>query len=120
VPAATPEPVRASSATDAEEAKTPAAATRTNAPATAAFLVPVEQPRPAFPAEAVRQGIEQGRVRARLHVSEDGRVGKVEIVESLPRRLFDRAVLGAAGQWRYAPPGQPQAVDVEFVFRRDG
>ena len=86
----------------------------------AAALQPLEQPRPAFPAEAARDGIERGRVLARLHVGADGRVSQVDIVESVPRRRFDRAVRHAAEQWRYAPPGQPRTADVEFVFRRDG
>jgi periplasmic protein TonB len=98
---------------------TPAVAAVPPAPVHMAALQPLDQPRPQFPAEAVREGIDQGRVVARLHVGDDGRVGKVDIVESIPRRAFDRAVLGAAAQWRYAPPGQPRSVVVEFVFRRD-
>jgi TonB family protein len=79
----------------------------------------IDQPPPRFPFEAARDGIQQGRVVARLHVDADGRVGKVDIIESAPRLAFDRAVRSAARHWRYEPPGQPRAVEVEFVFRRD-
>jgi len=84
-----------------------------------AELQPLARPQPLFPAEAARDGIDSGRVVARLQVTADGRVGRVDIVESTPRRTFDREVRLAAQQWRYQPPGQPREVSVEFVFRRD-
>lgn len=85
-----------------------------------AALVPVAQPRPAFSAEAARDGITEGRVLARLAIGADGRVTGVRILESAPRRVFDREVRHAALRWRYQPPGEPREVDVEFVFRVEG
>lgn len=85
-----------------------------------AALVPVAQPRPAFSAEAARDGITEGRVLARLAIGADGRVTGVRILESAPRRVFDREVRHAALRWRYQPPGEPREVDVEFVFRAEG
>lgn len=85
-----------------------------------AALVPVAQPRPALPAEAAHDGVTQGRVLARLAIDADGRVKDVRILESAPRRAFDREVRHAALSWRYLPPGEPRVVDVEFVFRLEG
>ncbi|MCX8114949.1 MAG: TonB family protein, partial [Burkholderiaceae bacterium] len=85
-----------------------------------AALVPIAQPRPNFAAQAAREGITEGRVLARLAIGADGRVTGVRILESAPRRVFDREVRHAALRWRYQPPGEPREVDVEFVFRAEG
>jgi protein TonB len=90
------------------------------APPSRAALVPIVQPRPEFAAEAARDGIAHGRVLARLAIDADGRVKDVRILESSPRRVFDREVRHAALRWRYQPPGEPREVDVEFVFRLEG
>jgi len=90
------------------------------APPVRAALVPIEQPRPAFAVEAARDGITHGRVLARLAIDADGRVKDVRILESSPRRAFDREVRQAAQRWRYQPPGEPREIDVEFVFRAEG
>lgn len=90
------------------------------APPPRSALVPVAQPRPEFAVEAARDGVTHGRVLARLAIEADGRVKEVRIIESSPRRAFDREVRRAALRWRYHPPGEPREVDVEFVFRADG
>lgn len=90
------------------------------APPARAALVPIAQPRPAFAADAARDGITQGRVLARLAIDADGRVKDVRILESSPGRAFDREVRHAALRWRYQPPGEPREIDVEFVFRLEG
>ncbi|GAB4472039.1 MAG: hypothetical protein OHK0044_15500 [Burkholderiaceae bacterium] len=87
------------------------------APPPRATLVPIAQPRPTFSVEAARDGITHGRVLARLSVDADGRVKGVRVLESAPRRAFDREVRQAALRWRYQPPGEPREVDVEFLFR---
>jgi hypothetical protein len=107
------------SVTTVEVPAAPAPATNAVPPARAA-LVPIAQPRPAFAAEAARDGITQGRVLARLAIDADGRVNNVRILESSPRRAFDREVRHAALRWRYQPPGEPREIDVEFVFRLEG
>jgi protein TonB len=71
-----------------------------------------------FPHEAVRAGVDKGRVTARLSVASDGLVSKVEILSAYPARLFDREVRETAMRWRYEAPGQPRQTDVEFVFDR--
>jgi protein TonB len=84
---------------------------------TAPPLLAIEKPAPQFPPEAARDGIEHGRVVARLHVAADGRIGRVDILSSTPRATFDRSVRSAVRQWRYQPPGNARTVVVEFEFR---
>ena len=88
--------------------------------ASAAELQPIARPQPQFPADAARDGIDRGRVHARLHVAPSGRVERVEIVASTPRRVFDREVVSTVQRWRYRPPGEARQVEVEFLFAREG
>lgn len=111
-----PAPDRNVPTVEVAAARQPAPSTQPPPPAA---LVPIAQPRPRFAAGAVRDGITQGRVLARLSVDADGRVTDARIVESSPRRVFDREVRQAALRWRYRPPGEPREIDVEFVFRLD-
>jgi hypothetical protein len=119
-----PAPIAEPTATDRSVATVdvpaPQAPVPSAAPPVRAALVPIEQPRPAFAADAARDGITHGRVLARLAIDADGRVKDVRILESSPRRAFDREVRQAAQRWRYQPPGEPREIDVEFVFRAEG
>ena len=81
-------------------------------------LKAISKPGAMFPHEAVRAGVDKGRVTARLSVASDGSVSKVEILSAYPARLFDREVRETAMRWRYEAPGQPRQADVEFVFDR--
>jgi len=71
-----------------------------------------------FPHEAARESIDRGQVTARLFISPDGTVNKVDILSAHPPRVFDREVRDTALRWRYEPPGQSRQADVEFVFDR--
>ncbi len=62
----------------------------------------LRQVEPAYPAEARRHGIE-GRVIARLLVTDDGGVNAVSIVSAHPPQVFDQAVMAALGKWRFHP-----------------
>jgi len=75
---------------------------------------------PEQPPEARRRP-KKGLVRADVFISADGRVDKVEIVESVPDGFFDEVVVDALGKWRYCPPGMPVVTEVEipFKFQRD-
>jgi outer membrane biosynthesis protein TonB len=42
----------------------------------------------------------------------------VEIIESNPPRVFDRAVRNALQQWRYEPTGETFTVQAEINFSR--
>jgi TonB family protein len=90
----------------------------TQAPPPMVALKAISKPEPMFPREALRANVDRGRVMARLFISPDGTVNKVDIVSSQPIRVFDREVRETAMRWRYEAPGQPRQTDVEFVFDR--
>jgi len=117
-PVATPAPVPAASPAPAPvqlaAAAPPSAAPRAQPRA----LEPVSQESPEFPREALAAGVEKGLVRARLSIDASGRVTGVEIVESQPRRVFDRAVSRTLSRWTYAPGDPGRTTDVEIAFRR--
>lgn len=106
-----PAPAKAAPRTDVAAAK-PSAAPESTAPR---LLSRVE---PSFPAEAARGGIDSGRVIARMTLDASGRVTDVEIVEAQPRRIFDRSVRVALGQWRFNEGAPGRTVESEIDFRR--
>ena len=81
-------------------------------------LEPISRESPEFPREALAAGVDTGVVRARLSIDASGRVTGVEIVESRPRRIFDRAVSRALSRWTYAPGEAGRTTDVEIAFSR--
>jgi periplasmic protein TonB len=82
----------------------------------AADLRPVHRVDPEFPGEAIKAGAQKGKVTARMTLDGAGKVTKVEIVDALPRRLFDRAVTRALADWRYAEGAPGRVVEVEIAF----
>jgi periplasmic protein TonB len=86
-------------------------------PDTAAAPNLVARVDPDFPAEAARAGVKAGTVRARMRVGADGSVAGVDILQSNPSHVFDRAVTRALSQWKFEPTGQPRTVDHEVEFR---
>ena len=69
-----------------------------------------------YPREAVRDGIESGRVVARVTVDAQGNVADVDIVRSEPPRIFDRAARTALSSWKFRPPGERYQGEVELNF----
>ncbi len=72
---------------------------------------------PDFPSEAVKAGVYEGMVRARLIVDANGTVTRVEIVEAQPRRVFDRAVVRALSEWKYNEGAAGRTATVELAFK---
>ena len=106
-----PAPAKAAPRTDVAAAK-PAANPE---PATPRLVSRVE---PDFPAEAVRGGVDSGRVVARMTLDATGRVTNVDIVEAQPRRVFDRSVRTALAQWKFNEGAAGRTVESEIDFRR--
>jgi protein TonB len=73
---------------------------------------------PEFPREALQAGADRGKVRARMTVDALGEVVRVEILEALPRRLFDRAVVRTLSQWRFNAGIEGRQVVIDVDFRR--
>ena len=74
---------------------------------------------PEFPAEAARKSINAGSVRAKLTIGPDGTVMEVEIVESEPKRVFDRASIEALKGWKFEGTGQKETHEVKLVYRNE-
>jgi protein TonB len=72
--------------------------------------------RPVFPRQAIRDGIQSGNVVAHLVIRPDGTVSEVRIIRARPPRIFDREVIRALSQWRFAPEavGFIGEVDIDF------
>jgi protein TonB len=82
-----------------------------------AQLQPVSRITPEFPREAQLASVDKGRVKARLTLDAAGEVTRVDIVESNPRRVFDRAVVRSLSQWRYERGAEGRTVEVELDFK---
>ncbi|WP_269531034.1 energy transducer TonB [Chitinimonas sp. BJYL2] len=78
---------------------------------------PLYREQPAFPVEAARAGVESGLVKARMVVNESGAVTRVEILESRPRRVFDRAVTAALSKWKFREAGSSFTVETLIEFK---
>ncbi len=73
---------------------------------------------PEFPAEAAKKGISAGSVKAKLVIEADGKVSDVEIIESEPKRVFDRAVKAALMEWKFEA-GEKTTHEVKLVFKNE-
>jgi protein TonB len=81
-------------------------------------LRPVHRVDPEFPSEAQKAGATKGKVVARMTLDASGKVTNVEIMDAIPRRLFDRAVTRALADWRYAEGSSNRVVEVEIAFKQ--
>jgi periplasmic protein TonB len=80
-------------------------------------LRPVKHDPPQFPGRAVRAGILDGHVKARVWITAEGSVEQVDIVLATPARVFDDEVRRALSTWTYEPPGHPTQTTVELTFK---
>jgi periplasmic protein TonB len=95
----------------------PATATAAPEPVVLKLLSSVQ---PKFPIAAAREGLTQGTVTARMFIDTNGSISKVEIVNAQPKKFFDKEVIAAGLQWKYAPVNSPQVNVVQFNFKLDG
>jgi protein TonB len=73
---------------------------------------------PGFPREASQAGVDTGMVKARMIIDAGGNVSKVDIVESKPSRVFDRAVVRALSGWRFNEGAAGRVVETDVEFKR--
>src|SRR5450755_1772236 len=85
-------------------------------PAIRKGLVPVEIIKPQYPRDAIRAGIQSGKVVCLLNVDEKGNVTDVRIKSSEPPRVFDREVVRTLMQWKFIPDGEKYVAEVEINF----
>ncbi|MBL8517490.1 MAG: TonB family protein [Betaproteobacteria bacterium] len=81
-------------------------------------LQPITREPLQFPIAAVRQGVTQGRVKARATIDAAGNVMSVEILNAYPQRLFDRAVMESLSRWKFPPGANQRRYDVDVEFKR--
>ena len=65
-------------------------------------VLPIVRIDPQWPREALVEGIE-GHVIVEVTIAADGSVRGVVVMESVPRRLFDRNVIRAVLKWKFKP-----------------
>jgi periplasmic protein TonB len=85
-------------------------------PAVRKGLVPVEIIKPIYPREAIRAGIQSGKVVCLLNVDEKGNVTEVKIKSAEPPRVFDREVVRTLMMWKFIPDGEKYVAEVEVNF----
>ena len=65
-------------------------------------FIPLSQQPPQYPYKAAQRGIE-GWVRVAFDVTASGSVENVEVIESDPPGVFDKAASRAVSRWRFKP-----------------
>lgn len=70
---------------------------------------------PKYPIEAAKAGI-SGYSRLRFVVSPDGEPKFIQVVDSYPRKVFDKESINAIKKWRYAKSEQARLMSVQLDF----
>ena len=65
-------------------------------------IKPLRMDPPVYPRMAQARGIE-GRVKVLFTITSDGRIDDIQVLESVPSRMFDREVRQAMAKWRFEP-----------------
>ncbi len=86
-------------------------------PAVRRNFSPVTRVQPVFPRDAIKKGIERGVIIAHAYVEPNGVVREVRIVSAQPARVFDREVIRALSQWRFAPEPVGFIAEFELEFK---
>jgi protein TonB len=76
-------------------------------------VIPIVRIEPQFPREALIEGI-SGYVLVEFTIEPDGTVSDPKVLESEPRRMFDRNAIRAIYKWKF----KPRIVDGKPVARR--
>ena len=85
-------------------------------PAVRRGIVRISGDDPSYPREAIKAGVSKGRVTARLQIDEKGNVTEVNITQSEPRGMFDKAVRSALERWKFKADGEKYVGEVEINF----
>ncbi len=89
------------------------------APAETTEVIVVSRSAPAYPVEAVRQGISSGTVRARATIDARGNVvGEVNIIESRPIQAFGREARNSMKTWKFNPGAPGRVYEVEISMKQ--
>ncbi len=88
-------------------------------------VMPLYRVEPRYPQRALKRGME-GYVIMKFTIDSTGKPVDIEVVESNPKRVFDREAMRALTKWKYQPKtegGQPvpqygQSVKLEFKLAK--
>lgn len=75
-------------------------------------VMPLYRVEPNYPAKALQRGVE-GYVTLRFNIDELGKTRDIEVVDSNPKRYFEREAMLALRNWKY----QPKIVDGKAVVQ---
>lgn len=75
-------------------------------------VIPIVRIDPQYPRDAALEGTE-GWVKLKFTIEADGSVSNVEVLESEPRRVFDRNAQRALYRWKF----KPRVIDGKAVAR---
>ncbi|OEE60081.1 hypothetical protein A1OK_12270 [Enterovibrio norvegicus FF-454] len=95
-------------------AATPASALPSMEVGTAQAATPTLRVEARYPAKALKRGIE-GYVVISFTINEKGRPTDLKVVDSKPKRMFDREALRALKKWKYAP----QRIGGQVIAQQD-
>jgi protein TonB len=95
----------------------PVVAPKSDGPVVRKNVKPIAKADVVFPREAIKRGIERGVVVAHVYVKTDGTVSEVKIVSANPPRVFEREVIRALQQWRFAPEPVGFIGEIEIEFK---
>jgi protein TonB len=76
-------------------------------------VIPLFKLKPRYPRRAARSG-KEGWVKVAFTITERGTVTDAKVVESRPRRIFDRSAIKAIRKWRF----RPMVVDGKAMSRQ--
>ena len=97
------------------KAAKPAASPAATAHSPDSALVPLYRETPRYPRRAKRSGVE-GVVTVAFTITTVGSVRDPKIVKSSPPYVFDRAVLGAIGKWKFNPRTEEVSAVQDITF----
>ncbi|MHB1541466.1 MAG: energy transducer TonB, partial [Steroidobacteraceae bacterium] len=100
-------------------AEPPAAPTPAQLAAVARQLRRIHYVAPAYPQRALASGL-SGEVTVQYVVNTQGRTRQLQVINSRPGAIFNRAALRAIRRWRYSRPefrGRPVSVPVRTEIR---
>jgi len=76
-----------------------------------------KQDKPVYPREAIKAGVQKGKVDALVSVDERGNVTDVKITSADPPRYFDRVVHDTLMEWKCVGDGSKYVASVELNFK---
>jgi len=74
---------------------------------------PIVRVNPTYPMDAMRKGTE-GWVKLAFDINKVGKVVNISVIDSQPKRIFDKAARHALRKWKY----QAKSVDGEAVYQK--